>query len=41
MAQVRRTAQHELGIPTTIEMGNEMWKPSFMEDDTAAKWGLF
>jgi metal-sulfur cluster biosynthetic enzyme len=28
-------------VPTTIELANEMWDPSMMEDSTAAEWGLF
>lgn len=41
MEQVRATAQKNLGLPTTIEMGMEMWDPSFMEDGAIADWGLF
>ncbi len=41
MEQVRSTAQRTLGVPTTIEMGMEMWDPSMMEDGLAAEWGLF
>jgi metal-sulfur cluster biosynthetic enzyme len=41
MEQVRYTAQKTLGFPTSIEMGMEMWDPSFMEDSAIAKWGLF
>jgi metal-sulfur cluster biosynthetic enzyme len=37
----RRTAQDYLGVPTTIEMGMEMWDPSMMEDGAADDWGLF
>src|SRR5688572_2300363 len=39
--QTRRTAQDFLGLPTTIEMGMEMWDPSMMEDGAASDWGLF
>jgi metal-sulfur cluster biosynthetic enzyme len=39
--QTRRTAQNFLGLPTTIEMGLEMWDPSMMEDGAADEWGLF
>jgi metal-sulfur cluster biosynthetic enzyme len=39
--QTRRTAQAFLGLPTTIEMGLEMWDPSMMEDGAADEWGLF
>ena len=41
LEQTRRTAQDFLGVPTTIEMGMEMWDPSMMEDGAAADWGLF
>lgn len=41
MEQMRRTAQECAGVPTTIEMGTEMWDPSMMEDGAAAEWGLF
>lgn len=39
--QTRRTAQEYLRVPTTIEMGLEMWDPSMMEDGAADDWGLF
>ncbi len=41
LEQTRRTAQNFLGVPTTIEMGLEMWDPSMMEDGVADEWGLF
>jgi metal-sulfur cluster biosynthetic enzyme len=41
LEQSRRTAQDFLGVPTTIEMGLEMWDPSMMEDGVADDWGLF
>lgn len=41
LEQVRRTAQTFLGVPTTIEMGLEMWDPSMMEEGVAGDWGLF
>lgn len=42
MEQTRRTAQEVLGgIPTTIEMGMQMWDPSMMEDGAISEWGLF
>lgn len=41
LEQTRRTAQEHLGLPTTIEMGLEMWDPSMMEDGVADDWGLF
>lgn len=41
LEQTRRTAQDFLGVPTTIEMGMEMWDPSMMEESAASDWGLF
>ena len=41
LEQTRRTAQDFLEVPTTIEMGMEMWDPSMMEDGAADDWGLF
>jgi metal-sulfur cluster biosynthetic enzyme len=41
LEQTRRTAQEYLGVPTTIEMGMEMWDPSMMEEGAADDWGLF
>ncbi len=41
LEQSRRTAQNYLGVPTTIEMGMEMWDPSMMEEGAASDWGLF
>ncbi len=41
MEQVRRTVQEVTGVPTTIEMGLEMWDPSMMEEGAGADWGLF
>lgn len=37
----RRVAQEYFEVPTTIEMGLEMWDPSMMEDGAADDWGLF
>ena len=41
MEQVRYTAQKTTGLPTTVEMGTELWDPSYMEDGVIANWGLF
>ena len=41
LEQIRRTAQEYAGVPTTIEMGMEMWDPSMMEEGAADDWGLF
>lgn len=37
----RSKAQSVLGLETTIEMGMEMWDPTYMEEGTGAEWGLF
>lgn len=41
LEQTRRTAQEYLRVPTTIEMGLELWDPSMMEEGAADDWGLF
>lgn len=37
----RSKVQDTLGVPTTIEMGMEMWDPSLAEDGVLGQWGLF
>lgn len=41
LEQTRRAAQEYAGVPTTIEMGMQMWDPTMMEDGAADDWGLF
>ena len=41
MEQVRRNVQDKTGVPTTIELGLEMWDPSMMEEGAGEDWGLF
>ena len=41
LERTRRTAQEAAGVPTTIEMGLEMWDPSYMEEGAGGEWGLF
>ncbi len=41
LEQIRRTAQEYVGVPTTLEMGMEMWDPAMMEEGAADDWGLF
>jgi metal-sulfur cluster biosynthetic enzyme len=41
MEQVRVKAQETLGVPTSIEMGSEMWEPGMMEEGAGADWGFF
>lgn len=37
----RETAQQAIGLPTTIEIGMDMWDPSMAEDGVLSDWGLF
>ena len=39
--QVKLAAEKVLEMPTTVEMGMEMWDPSMMEEGAGADWGLF
>jgi metal-sulfur cluster biosynthetic enzyme len=41
MEQTRRTVQEATGVPTSIELGLEMWDPSMMEEGAGQDWGLF
>ena len=41
METTRQKAETFLEIPTTIEMGMEMWMPEMMEEGTGSDWGLF
>jgi metal-sulfur cluster biosynthetic enzyme len=41
LESVRAKSEQVVGLPTTIELGMEMWDPSMMEDDVGAGWGLF
>lgn len=41
MEQTRRCVQDATGVPTTIEMGMEMWDTSMMEEGAGQDWGLF
>ncbi len=37
----RAKAEDVIKMPTTIEMGMQMWDPTFMEEGAGADWGLF
>jgi metal-sulfur cluster biosynthetic enzyme len=37
----RQKAESILNLPTTIEMGMEMWDFSMMEEGVGADWGIF
>ena len=39
--QMRKTAQEFLQLPTTIELGSDLWDPSMMEEGAGGDWGLF
>jgi metal-sulfur cluster biosynthetic enzyme len=41
LEMTRRKAETTLDRPTTIEMGMEMWDPTYMEEGAGAEWGLF
>ncbi len=41
LEQTRRIAEQAAGTPATIEMGREMWDPSYMEEGAGGDWGLF
>jgi metal-sulfur cluster biosynthetic enzyme len=41
LESARGKAEGVIGKPTTIEMGMELWDPSYMEEGVGADWGLF
>jgi metal-sulfur cluster biosynthetic enzyme len=41
MEETRKKAQSVVGVPTTIEMGLQLWSPEMMEEGAGADWGLF
>lgn len=41
LEMARRRAQEALGLPTTIEIGMELWDPSMAEDGVLRDWGFF
>lgn len=41
LEMARSKAQETLGLPTTIEVGMEVWDPSMAEDGILSDWGLF
>lgn len=40
MENARQKAEKVIGLPATIEMGDEPWEQSMMEEDAGADWGL-
>ncbi|MCC6904371.1 MAG: DUF59 domain-containing protein [Anaerolineae bacterium] len=41
LEQTRVVAEQASGLPTTIEVGTELWDPSMMEEGAGGDWGLF
>jgi metal-sulfur cluster biosynthetic enzyme len=41
MEETRKKTQGVVNVPTTMEMGLEMWSPELMEEGAGADWGLF
>ena len=41
LESTRSKAEAVINLPTTIEMGMEMWDPTYMEEGVGADWGLF
>ncbi len=41
LREVNQTAEIAAGVPTSVELGMEMWDPSMMEEGAADDWGLF
>jgi metal-sulfur cluster biosynthetic enzyme len=41
LEMARTKVEQAGGVPTRIELGMEMWDPSFMEEGAGAAWGLY
>jgi metal-sulfur cluster biosynthetic enzyme len=41
LESARSKAESVIKLPTTIEMGMEMWDPTYMEEGVGSDWGLF
>jgi metal-sulfur cluster biosynthetic enzyme len=41
LEMTRAKAEEALKVPTTIEMGMEMWDFSYMEEGAGAEWGMW
>lgn len=41
LESTRSKAETVIQLPTTIEMGMDMWDPTYMEEGAGADWGLF
>lgn len=41
LEMTRSKAEEAIAVPTTIELGMDMWDPSMMEEGAGAAWGLY
>lgn len=41
LEMARKKAEDALKMPTTIEVGMQMWDPTMMEEGVGSDWGLF
>jgi metal-sulfur cluster biosynthetic enzyme len=41
LEMTRSKAEQAAELPTTIEIGMEMWEPSMMEEGAGAAWGFY
>ena len=41
LESARSKAETVIQLPTTIEMGMDVWDPTYMEEGAGADWGLF
>ena len=41
LEMTRSKAEQAAELPTTIEVGMEMWEPSMMEEGAGAAWGFY
>jgi metal-sulfur cluster biosynthetic enzyme len=41
LEMTRQKAESALELPTTVEIGMEMWDPTMMEEGAGAEWGFF
>jgi metal-sulfur cluster biosynthetic enzyme len=41
LEMARQKAEGALSLPTTIEIGMQMWDPTMMEEGVGGDWGMF
>ena len=41
LESTRKKAETAVELPTSIDLGVDMWDPSMMEEGAGAEWGLF